>query len=278
MVHAGRLFCSMRKQAVRKSVQPVWVLYTDYATRPERSIPSVKYFCKKTYMIRQQTASLQPDDLFPNADLDGGVIEQEQIQLGVQILDHHGNGLVVGKERTAHIVVVPVPYHGEQEHGQEGGTGVGHHDLGKGPERTAAVQVCRILQLLGQTPEELPEDQNHQTGTDAVGSQSGQIHGPGGIRQRQGIPGDELDETENVKVPELHILGDQNNLGGHQDHHDDDAEQKILALEFKPGKAVSGEGTGHHLHQGAADIQQQGVEQSGAKVHNLQYILDGLKG
>ena len=50
----------------------------------------------------QQTASLQPDDLFPDADLDGGVIEQEQIQLGVQILAHPGNEIVVGLERTAH--------------------------------------------------------------------------------------------------------------------------------------------------------------------------------
>lgn len=106
-----------------------------------------------------QTACLHPDDLFSGADI--CVVEQLLGKQGAQIFQHQRNGLVLGEEGGADIVVIPVPDYGEQEHGQKRGGCVGDHDLDEGAERTAAVQICGIFQLLGQTLEELTENEGN---------------------------------------------------------------------------------------------------------------------
>ena len=163
-----------------------------------------------------QAACLHPHDLFSGADI--CVIEQLLGQQGAQVFQHQRNGLVLGEEGGADIVVVPVPHHREQKDRQERGGCVGDHDLYEGAERTAAVQIGSVLQLLGESLEELAEDEDHESGTDAVAHGCRQVHAELGV--------DEVDlQPEQSEVPEQHVLGNGDDLGRHEDHHDHDADE-----------------------------------------------------
>ena len=215
-----------------------------------------------------QAACLHPHDLFSGADI--CVIEQLLGQQGAQVFQHQRNGLVLGEESGADIVVVPVPHHREQKDRQERGGCVGDHDLYEGAERTAAVQISSVLQLLGESLEELAEDEEHESGTDAVAHGCRQVHAELGV--------DKVDlQPEQSEVPEQHVLGNGDDLGRHEDHHDHDAEEQTLALELKAGEAVACQCAGGDLYQRTADVQQESRPQRSPDVHDTGGLLDDLQ-
>lgn len=65
--------------------------------------------------------------------------------------------------------------------------------------------------------------------------------------------------------------GQRNNgeLRGYHDAEDHDAKEQLLTFELESGKGVAGYRAGGHLKQGADDIDQQGIAEDAAIVHQL---------
>lgn len=68
---------------------------------------------------RYQTAGFLPYDLLSWADLDCSVVEECDLELRVEVLEHKRYGIILSEECGAYVVVVPVPYHREEEYCKE---------------------------------------------------------------------------------------------------------------------------------------------------------------
>ena len=89
------------------------------------------------------------------------VIHSQRRRNGTHQFDQHV-GVGCDKEQVGVEIVGPLPAEGEQEHGNQHGDRKRENDAVKGAHRARAIDVRRLLQLIRNAPEELPQQEDIQ--------------------------------------------------------------------------------------------------------------------
>jgi len=118
----------------------------------------------------------------------------------------HKNGLLSCEEYRCVEVVGPLPREREQEYGDHHRDGKRENDLNEGSENARSVDVSRLLKLVGNSAEELSEQEDVQTVLKAETGKRENDHRPVGVGKRYAVSVEAfpnsllVDLTENVNV------------------------------------------------------------------------------
>ena len=147
------------------------------------------------------------------------------------------------KEGGRRVVVVPVPDHRQEHHGQHDVFGGGHHHPQKRAVGVASVDRRRLFQFLGKAEEELAVDEDIQAGAQPHAQNGRKDSDPRGadqvnLRMEAGDAVKQRNNAERIKEAVLQVHGSGDGLLRHDNGKDHQREKEAASAEIEAGQAV----------------------------------------